>query len=203
MIQNSKSNRTIIIKSFPTGNPRVGSVWLFAVIRDLNKIFYILGICVRNNPNQNVFIICAPANGMGLLSVAPVFLKYKNTPEFTRNAYWTRSDKLASISGTVYGMIPLHLVGSHKLKSLRVTGSNPGGTCHVSIWENFASTGIPRKSIVAATPNGNPFDITAIPAGGYYVTNPTDYNYAVYAYASGDGIDISLSNIEMEVAPIG
>jgi hypothetical protein len=141
---------------------------------------------------------------MGLLSVPPVFLKYRQDPEFTRSFSWTRSDKPASFSGTVYGMVPLHLVGSHKLKSMRVTGSNPpGGTCHVSIWENFASTGTPRRSIVAANPNGNPFDITVIPAGGYYVTNPTDYNYAIWAYAAGSGINISLSNIEMEVTPIG
>jgi hypothetical protein len=141
---------------------------------------------------------------MGLLSIPPVFFKYRNLAEFSRNVYWTRSDKLAAVSETVYGMIPLHLVGSHKVKSLRVTGSNPaGGTCHVSMWENYASNGTFRRQIVGANPSGNPFDITVAPSGGYYVTNPTDYNYAIYAYASGSGIEIKLFNIEMEVVPIG
>lgn len=162
-----------------------------------------IGTYITNTLFSNILINLTHFRSMRLLSVPPVFLKYKDTPEFTRNAFWTRSDKVAGVPGVVYGMIPLHLVGSYKLKSLRITGSNPGGTCHVSIWENFASTGIFRRSIVGAMPSGNPFDITAIPAGGYYVTNPTDYNYAIWAYASGSGIDISLFNIEMEVTPIG
>ncbi len=141
---------------------------------------------------------------MSLLSIPPVFWKYKKYAEFTRNSYGTRSDKLAGVSGFVVGMIPLHLVGSHKIKSLRVTGSNPkGGQCYVSIQENYASNGRPRRAIVAASPYGSPFDITVAPTGGYYVTNPTDYNYAILAYARGDGIEINLYNVEVEVAPIG
>ena len=141
---------------------------------------------------------------MGLLSIPPVFLKYRSYPEFTRNVYWTRSDKLAPVAGYVYGMIPLHLVGSHKIKSLRVTGSEPpGGIGHVSVWENYASNGRFRKSIVGTYPSGSPFDVTGTPAGGYYVTNPTDYNYAIWAYARGTGIEINLFNIEIEAIPIG
>ncbi len=141
---------------------------------------------------------------MSLLSIPPVFWKYRNYAEFTRNSYWTKSDKLASVSGIVVGMIPLHLVGSHKIKSLRVTGSNPkGGVCHVSIWENHARNGRPRRRIVGSYPSGTPFDITVAPTGGYYVTNPTDYNYAILAYARGDGIEINVYNVEVEVVPIG
>ena len=141
---------------------------------------------------------------MGLLSIPPVFLKYRTYAEFTRNVYWTRSDKLASVSGYVYGMIPLHLNGSHKMTSLRVTGSNPvGGTCHISIWENYASNGQYRQSIVGLYPSGTPFDTTVAPAGGYYVTNPTDYNYALWVYARGSGIEINVYNIELESTPIG
>ncbi len=141
---------------------------------------------------------------MGLLSIPPVFLKYRNLPEFSRNVYWTRSDKLAPVAGTVYGMIPLHLSGSHKITSLRVTGSNPaGGLCHVSIWENYASNGKFRRSIVGQFPSGTPFDTTAVPAGGYYVTNPTDYNYALWVLARGSGIEINIYNIEVEATPIG
>lgn len=140
---------------------------------------------------------------MALLSIPPVFVKYLNFPEFARNIYWTRSDKAAAIPGTVYGMIPLHLFGSQKIKSLRVTGSNPaGGTCHVSIWENFATPGTFRRSIVGAFPSGTPFDTMVVPSGGYYVTNPTDYNYAIWAYASGVGKEIQLFNIEIEATPI-
>lgn len=141
---------------------------------------------------------------MGLISIPPVFLKHKNLPEFTRNVYWTRSDKLAAVAGPVYGMIPLHFNGSHKITSLRVTGSNPaGGTCHISIWENYASNGRPRQRIVGQFPSGTPFDTAVLPAGGYYVTNPTDYNYALWAYALGPGIEINIYNIGVEATPIG
>ncbi len=44
---------------------------------------------------------------MGLLSVPPVFLKYRNSREFARNASWIRSDKLAAIPAPVYGTIPV------------------------------------------------------------------------------------------------
>ena len=141
---------------------------------------------------------------MGLFSIPPVFLEYRSLPEFTRDDYWTRSDKDASVPGTVYGMIPLHLDGSHKITSLRVTGSNPsGGVCHVSIWENFVSNGRFRRSIVGQFPSGAPFDTTAIPPGGHYVTNPTDFNYALWAYARGPGIDVSIYAIQLYATPIG
>ncbi len=141
---------------------------------------------------------------MGLISIPPVFLNYRNLPEFTRNTSWTRSDKLAPLAGFVFGMIPLHLSGSHKITSLRVTGSNPaGGECHVSIWENNGSNGLPRRSIVGQFPLGDPFDTTAVPTGGFYITNPTDYNYALWAYARGSGIDINIHNIEVFATPIG
>ena len=140
---------------------------------------------------------------MGQYSIPPVFHKYRNLSEFTRNTFWTRSDKLAPVAGTVYGMIPLHLNGSHRIRSLRVTGSNPaGGTCHVSIWENFASTGRFRRSIVGQFPNGDPFDLKVSPSGGFYVTNPTDYNYALWAYARGPGIDINIHSIVVDATPI-
>lgn len=140
---------------------------------------------------------------MGLLSVPPVFFPYRTYPEFTRKVYWTRSDKLAPVAGYVVGMLPLHLLGSHKITSLRVSGSNPaGGTCHISIWENYASTGRPRRSIVGLFPTGTPFDALAVPAGGYYVTNPNDYNYALFAYAVGAGTEINIYNIEVEMTPI-
>lgn len=141
---------------------------------------------------------------MALLSIPPVFLKYKDLPEFTRNVYWTRSDKVASVSGRVYGMIPLHFNGSQKITSLRVTGSSPvGGECHISIWENYVSNGQFRRSIVGQFPSGTPFDVTAAPAGGHYVTNPTDFNYALWIYADGPGIEINVYNIQVEATPIG
>jgi hypothetical protein len=141
---------------------------------------------------------------LGLFSIPPVFFKYRNFSEFTRNVYWTRSDKASSVSGYVYGMIPLHFDGSQKIKNLRVFGSNPsGGRCHVSIWENFATNGRYRRSIVGVNPSGSPFDVMASPSGSYYVTNPTDFNYALWAYAFGNGIEINLYNIEIEAIPIG
>lgn len=140
---------------------------------------------------------------MGLISIPPVFWRYRDLPEFTRDVYWTRSDKLAAVSGTVYGMIPLVLNGSHKITSLRVTGSNPaGGRCHISIWENYNGNGRYRRSIVGQFPQGTPFDTVATPAGGYYVTNPTDFNYAIWIYARGAGIPISIYNIGVEATPI-
>ncbi len=140
---------------------------------------------------------------MGLISIPPIFANYGNFAEFTRTVSWTQSDKLSPVSGLVVGIIPLHLVGSHKITSLRVTGSNPpGGTCYIGIWENSASDGQPRQAIVAQLPSGVPFDTTALPSGGYYVTNPTDYNYTLLAIAIGDGIQISLYNIEVEATPI-
>lgn len=141
---------------------------------------------------------------MGLLSVPPVFFQYLTYPEFTRGVYWTRADKLAPVAGVVVGMLPLHLPGSHKITSLRVTGSNPaGGICSISIRENYASTGVFRQSIVGLFPTGTPFDALAVPAGGYYVTNPNDYNYALLAYAFGAGTEINIYNIEVEMTPIG
>jgi len=141
---------------------------------------------------------------MGLYSIPPVFLQYKDRPEFTRAVYWTRSDKDAGVSARVYGMIPLNFNGSHKITSLRVTGSNPvGGVCHVSIWENHASNGRFRRSIVGQYPTGAPFDTTASPSGGHYVTNPTDYNYALWAYASGSGVDVSIYAIQVDAEAIG
>jgi hypothetical protein len=44
---------------------------------------------------------------MGLLPVPRVFLKYKDSPEFTSNLFLNRSDKLAGILGPVYKMIPV------------------------------------------------------------------------------------------------
>jgi hypothetical protein len=44
---------------------------------------------------------------MGLLSVPPVFLKYKDTREFTSNLFWNRSDKLAGVPEPIYEMIPI------------------------------------------------------------------------------------------------
>lgn len=141
---------------------------------------------------------------MGKFSIPPVFFQYKGRPEFTRNVFWTRSDKDASVGITVYGMIPLHFDGSHRISSLRVTGSNPsGGSCHVSIWENYVSNGQFRRSIVGQNPTGAPFDTTASPTGGHYVTNPTDYNYALWAVASGPGVDVSIYAIQIDAEPIG
>ena len=140
---------------------------------------------------------------MGLLSIPPVFSQYRTFPEFTRNVFWTRADKLAPV-GIAVGMLPLHLLDSHKITSLRVTGSNPaGGICHISIWENYASTGQPRQSIVGLFPTGTPFDVLAVPTGGYYVTNSNDFNYAVFAFAIGAGIEINIYNIQIEMTPIG
>jgi hypothetical protein len=44
---------------------------------------------------------------MGLSSVPPVFLRYRNNREFARNAFWIRSDKLAAIPAPLYGTIPV------------------------------------------------------------------------------------------------
>ncbi len=43
---------------------------------------------------------------MGLSSVAPVFLKYKDSRELTSNLLLNRSDKLAGVPEPVYEMIP-------------------------------------------------------------------------------------------------
>ena len=141
---------------------------------------------------------------MGKFSIPPVFLQYRGRPEFTRNVFWTRSDKDAAVGVAVYGMIPLHLDGSQKITALRVTGSNPaGGSCHVSLWENYVSTGQFRQSTVGVFPTGAPFDTMASPSGGQYVTNPTDFNYALWAVASGPGVTVSIYAIQIDVAPIG
>ncbi|MCH7903475.1 MAG: hypothetical protein IH944_02780 [Armatimonadetes bacterium] len=140
---------------------------------------------------------------MALLSIPPVFLQFKTYAEFTRNVYWTRSDKAASVASFVVGIIPLHFNGSQKITSLRVTGRNPGGTCYIGIWEHNVSNGQWNKPIVQQFPSGNPFDVTAVPAGGYYVTNPTDHHYDLAAYAIGPGIEINVYNIKVEATPIG
>ena len=53
--------------------------------------------------------------GMALLSISLVSLKYKDTPEFTRTAFWTKSEKLAGVPGLVYGMKPLDTTISPEL----------------------------------------------------------------------------------------
>ena len=70
-------------------------------------MFHTIGIDVTNTPFSNTLINLTLYGNMGLLSVPPVFLQYKDTPEFTSNFFWNRSDKLAGVPGPVYEMIPI------------------------------------------------------------------------------------------------
>jgi hypothetical protein len=70
-------------------------------------MFHTIGIYLTNIPFSNTLINLALDGNMGLLSVPPVYLKYTDTPEFTSNLFWNRSDKLAGVPKPVYKMIPI------------------------------------------------------------------------------------------------